>query len=78
MQQLKDDGKKVDHPPITGCFTSDTKIKLVDGRDLSISDLLKEQSYKTNYAKGKNYNDSVKITDEYFDLYAAVLGMKKN
>lgn len=39
---------KVDHP-LNGCFTADTKIKLVDGRDLSISELLLEQEYKDNY-----------------------------
>lgn len=39
---------KIDHP-IDGCFTSDTKISLVDGRNLTIEELLIEQSYKTNY-----------------------------
>lgn len=39
---------KIDHP-IDGCFTADTKIALVDGRNLTISELLLEQEYKTNY-----------------------------
>ena len=39
---------KVDHP-IDGCFTADTKIALVDGRNLTIAELLLEQEYKTNY-----------------------------
>lgn len=39
---------KVDHP-IDGCFTDDTKIALVDGRILTIKELLVEQEYKTNY-----------------------------
>lgn len=39
---------KVDHP-IDGCFTGDTKIRLVDGRSLSINELLLEQQYKDNY-----------------------------
>lgn len=39
---------KLDHPP-DGCFTGDTKIRLVDGRSLSILELLEEQSYKTNW-----------------------------
>lgn len=39
---------KVDHP-IDGCFTKDTKIVLVDGRTLSIEELLIEQEYKTNW-----------------------------
>lgn len=39
---------KVDHP-IDGCFTDNTKIALVDGRTLTIKELLVEQQYKTNY-----------------------------
>lgn len=39
---------KIDHP-IDGCFTGDTKIKLVDGRSLSITELLLEQEYKDNW-----------------------------
>ena len=39
---------KIDHP-IDGCFTADTKIALVDGRNLTIAELLLEQEYKTNY-----------------------------
>ena len=39
---------KIDHPD-GGCFTADTLIQLVDGRQLSIADLLIEQEYKTNY-----------------------------
>lgn len=39
---------KIDHPD-GGCFTADTLIQLVDGRQLSIADLLIEQKYKTNY-----------------------------
>lgn len=39
---------RIDHPT-DGCFTADTLIQLVDGRQLSIADLLIEQEYKTNY-----------------------------
>ena len=39
---------KLDHPD-GGCFTEDTKIALVDGRTLTIHDLLLEQEYKDNY-----------------------------
>lgn len=39
---------KIDHP-IDGCFTEDTKIQLVDGRNLSIKELMQEQTYKDNY-----------------------------
>lgn len=39
---------KVDHP-IDGCFTPDTKIQLVDGRQLSIAELMLEQIYRDNY-----------------------------
>lgn len=44
---------KVDHPD-GGCFTDDTKIALVDGRNLSIKDLLLEQQYRTNYVYSFN------------------------
>ena len=39
---------KIDHPA-SGCFTADTKIQLVDGRSLSIAELLIEQTYRTNW-----------------------------
>ena len=39
---------KIDHPT-GGCFTDDTLIRLVDGRDVSIHDLMLEQSYKSNW-----------------------------
>ena len=39
---------RTDHP-LGGCFTADTKIALVDGRFVSIADLLIEQEYKTNW-----------------------------
>lgn len=39
---------KLDHPK-DGCFTGDTKIRLVDGRSLSILELMQEQDYKKNY-----------------------------
>lgn len=39
---------KLDHPS-DGCFTDDTKIRLVDGRTLTIKELMYEQEYKTNY-----------------------------
>lgn len=33
---------KIDHPPIDGCFTGDTQVALVDGRNLSMKQLVKE------------------------------------
>ena len=39
----------INHPPQSACFTGDTKIALVDGRTLSIEELLLEQQYKTNW-----------------------------
>lgn len=39
---------RCDHP-IGGCFTDDTMIALVDGRNVSIKDLMLEQEYKTNW-----------------------------
>ena len=39
---------KIDHP-VGGCFTGDTKIQLVDGRVLTIDELLVEQTYRENW-----------------------------
>lgn len=39
----------INHPPQSACFTADTKIQLVDGRVLTIAELLIEQQYKTNW-----------------------------
>lgn len=39
---------KLDHPP-DGCFTGDTKIRLVDGRSLTILELMEEQRYRQNW-----------------------------
>jgi hypothetical protein len=49
MINLQRSGDKIDHRPQSACFTGDTKIQLVDGRSLTIKDLLLEQSYKTNW-----------------------------
>ena len=43
-------------------------------KDHEFSDLY--NSYDKNYAKGNNYNESVRLTNEYFGLYFAVSGMK--
>lgn len=51
---------KIDHP-IDGCFTSDTKIKLVDGRDITIAELLLEQEYKDNYVY--TFNEEKKMIE---------------
>ena len=58
--QLRDNGKKIDHP-IGGCFTGDTKIRLVDGRDVSIEDLLIEQQYRSNYVY--TFNEQSKVIE---------------
>lgn len=39
---------KIDHP-VGGCFTGDTKIRLLDGRSLSILELMEEQRYRVNW-----------------------------
>lgn len=39
---------KIDHP-VGGCFTGDTKVRLVDGRSLTILKLMQEQEYRTNW-----------------------------
>lgn len=45
--------QKIDHG-IGGCFIGETKIRLVDGRDVSINDLMIEQAYKTNWVYSVN------------------------
>ncbi len=52
--------EKIDHTT-DGCFTDDTKIRLVDGRSLTIKDLLLEQSYKDNYVY--TFNEEKKIIE---------------
>ena len=48
------DTGKVDHPD-GGCFTGDTKVKLVDRRELSFFELIKEyEEGKTNYVYSMN------------------------
>lgn len=39
---------KLDHPP-DGCFTGDTRVQLVDGRQLTMLELVEEQQYRTNW-----------------------------
>ena len=58
--QLQRDVKtgKLDHPA-DGCFTKDTRIVLVDGRTLTIEELLLEQEYKTNYVYTFNITKGV-------------------
>lgn len=38
---------KLDHPA-NGCFTGDTRVQLVDGRKLTMLELVEEQQYRTN------------------------------
>lgn len=48
------DTGKIDHPD-GGCFTGDTKVKLVDGRELSFFELIKEyEEGKINYVYSMN------------------------
>lgn len=52
---------RVDHPDsgLTGCFTGDTKVKLVDGRDLTFLELVDEYSSgKTNWVY--SFNETTK------------------
>ncbi|MBS3066526.1 hypothetical protein J4205_01760 [Candidatus Pacearchaeota archaeon] len=47
-----------------GCFTADTKVKLVDGRDLSFADLIEEhQKGKRNFTLSVNEDGNVIITE---------------
>lgn len=46
---------KIDHPE-NGCFTGDTKVSLVDGRDLTFTELVKEyEEGKVNYVYSFNH-----------------------
>lgn len=62
LVNLKQDNEtgKVDHD-VEHCFTADTKIQLVDGRVLSIADLLIEQQYKDNYVY--TFNEITKVIE---------------
>lgn len=42
-----------DHP-VGGCFTADTEVALVDGRKLTIAELMLEQEYKQNWVYTMN------------------------
>lgn len=47
---------KIDHPE-NGCFTGDTKVSLVDGRELTFIELVKEyEEGKLNYVYSFNHN----------------------
>lgn len=53
---------KIDHPPIDGCFTGDTQVALVDGRNLSMKQLVNEyESGIDNYVY--TCNESTHITE---------------
>lgn len=60
MVKLQRLGNKIDHPP-NGCFAGDTKISLVDGRELTINELLIEQQYRTNWVY--TVNESTKLIE---------------
>lgn len=50
LQRIGDDTTgRIDHKPQSACFTGDTKVQLVDGRTLTIEELMVEQQYKTNW-----------------------------
>lgn len=52
--EKNNDTGKVDHPP-KGCFTGDTKVSLVDGRELTFLELVKEfNEGKVNYVYSMN------------------------
>lgn len=50
---------KLDHPA-NGCFTGDTRVELTDGRILTMEELVREQSYKTNWVYTVN-EDTLRI-----------------
>ena len=50
---------KLDHPA-NGCFTSDTKVQLTDGRVLTMEELVREQEYRTNWVYTVN-EDTLRI-----------------
>lgn len=56
--QMDNVTNKVDHP-VGGCFTGETEIALVDGRSVSINDLMIEQPYKTNYVYTVNLEKKI-------------------
>lgn len=65
---------KVDHP--VSCFTGDTKIRLVDGRSVSINDLMIEQEYKQNWVY--TFNEQTKKIEPKKIKHVFQSGITKN
>ena len=74
LRKLRDDGKKIDHP--VACFVGDTKIKLVDGRSVSINDLMIEQEYKQNWVY--TFNEQTKKIEPKKIKHVVQSGITKN
>ena len=74
LRKLRDDGKKIDHP--VACFVGDTKIKLVDGRSVSINDLMIEQEYKQNWVY--TFNEQTKKIEPKKIKHVFQSGITKN
>ncbi len=69
---------KIDHPPIDGCFTGDTQVALVDGRNLSILEIQEELSknkslYVYTCNEATNEIEPQKIKRAFFTKRATVL-----
>lgn len=73
MINLQRSGDKIDHRPQSACFTGDTKIQLVDGRSLTIEELLLEQSYKTNWVYTVNESTGLIEPKPILDVFQTKL-----
>lgn len=73
MINLQRQGDKIDHKPQSACFTGDTKIQLVDGRSLTIEELLIEQSYRTNWVYTVNESTGLIEPKPILDVFQTKL-----
>ena len=62
--RLERNKDKIDHPP-NGCFTGDTKVALLDGRNVSFEDLVREYSEgKKNWAYSIDFSNKKIVSKE--------------
>ncbi len=73
MINLQRTNDRIDHRPQSACFTGDTKIQLVDGRSLTIEELLLEQSYKTNWVYTVNESTGLIEPKPILDVFQTKL-----
>ena len=69
MINLQRNNDRIDHKPQGNCLTGDTKISLVDGRTLTIEELLLEHQYKTNWVYTVNESTGLIEPKPILDIF---------